>query len=60
MINEELKGYDGFIDQEGNFYKVKKISHNRSESHYEWADRYIKNYILSESNKKNYQFLRII
>ena len=52
MINEDLKGYDGFINQDGNFYKVKKISYNNGVGHYEWADKYIRNYILIETNPK--------
>lgn len=48
MINEDLKGYDGFIDQEGEFYKVKKSFINKNEGHYEWADEYIKKYLYSE------------
>jgi len=48
MINEELKGYDGFIDQDGKFYKVKKTCENRVEGHFEWADKYIKDYIFRE------------
>jgi len=48
MINEELKGYDGFIDQEGKFYKVKKSFENKFEGHYEWADKYMKDYIFKE------------
>lgn len=51
MIDEELKGYDGFIDQEGKFYKVRSFFEDKNKSHYEWADKYIKDYILNETNK---------
>lgn len=37
------RGYDGFFDQDGNYYKVKdRRSNMMNNSHNEWAEKYIK------------------
>ena len=39
----DVKGYDGFIDKLGNFYKVcKKNKKANSDSHNVWAEKYIR------------------
>ena len=47
------KGYDGFIDRYGNFYKVCKTNKKSIiDSHNEWAERYIK----EKLNIKDFKF----
>ena len=49
----DAKGYDGFIDRYGNFYKVcKKSKKGIEDSHNEWADKFIKERL----NIKDFKF----
>lgn len=41
---KDMKHYDGFIDPDGKFYRVKeRRSNDLSNTHYTWADAFIKN-----------------
>lgn len=48
----EVKGYDGFIDRDGNFYKVcKKRKRMKEDSHNRWAEEFLKEKLnISEFN----------
>jgi len=44
-LEDDIYNYDGFIDQDGNFYKVKlknQDKYNEEVTHYTWADKYTK------------------
>lgn len=45
-------GFDGFINQDGLFYKIKEIGKDLNDGHYEWAQEYLSNKI-NEMNIKD-------
>lgn len=49
-FDKPIKDYDGFIDRDGYFYKVKKTDSKEADGHYNWAVAYINTFLDNVSN----------
>jgi hypothetical protein len=49
--NMKVCGYDLFIDEDGSFYKIKKISSRDTLTHNEWAEEFFKQRNIEVNNK---------
>lgn len=47
----EARHYDGFIGQDGTFYKVSEI-YKHSPSHYDWAENFLRDMMKKTDDKK--------